>query len=134
METSPIKRFIEDWGVVPIARLKHLASKDFIYAHIGTEDRMMYPLLRPGSFVQVDGRLRRLKQSGWMSDYDRPIYLLETRIGYACCWCSQPRKDQLILQPHSLSRVAPRVLRYPDDVEIMGTVVGIAMRLDAIAS
>ena len=133
-ETSPIRRFIEDWGTVPIARLKHLAAQDFIYAHIGTEDRMMHPLLRPGSLVQVDGRLRKVKQSGWTSDYDRPIYLLEMREGYACCWCAQSRKDQLILQPHSLSTVAPRVLRYPDDVEVMGTVVGIAMRLDAIAS
>jgi transcriptional regulator with XRE-family HTH domain len=128
-ETSLIKRFIEEWGTVPISHVRHLAGEDFLYAHIGDDDRMMYPLLRPGAFVQVDQRLRRVKASGWTNDYDRPIYFVETREGYACCWCSQPRKDQLILQPHSHSPVSPRVLRHPEDAEVIGTVVGIAMRL-----
>jgi transcriptional regulator with XRE-family HTH domain len=128
-DTSPIKRFIEDWGVLPVAHLKHLASEGYLYVHIGTEDRMMYPLLRPGSFVQVDQSLRKVRLSGWSSDYDRPIYLVETREGYACCWCSQPRRDQLILQPHPHSTVGPRVLRHPQEAEVVGTVVGIAMRL-----
>jgi len=128
-QTASIKRFIEEWGTVPVAHLRHLANSDHIYVHIGTEDMMMYPLLRPGAFVQVDKKQRRISASGWTNDYDRPIYLVELRDGYACCWCSQPRRDQLILQPHPHSPVAPRVLRHPEDGEVVGTVIGIAMRL-----
>lgn len=129
IETSPVKRFIEEWGSLPISHLRHLATDEFLYVHIGTEDRMMYPLLRPGCFVQVDQKLTKIKSSGWTNDYDRPIYLIETREGYACCWCSQPRRDQLILQPHPHSTVPPRVLKHPEEAEVIGTVVGIAMRL-----
>jgi transcriptional regulator with XRE-family HTH domain len=129
--TSPIKRFIEQWGAVPLSYLKSLASDDYLYMHIGNEDLMMYPMLRPGAFVQVDKRLRRIKASGWSNDYDRPIYAVELREGHACCWCSQPRRDQLILQPHPHSTAHPIMLRYPEDAEILGTVVGFAMRLSA---
>jgi len=131
--TATIKRFIEEWGNVPLAHLRHLANEDHIYVHVGTDDMTMYPLLRPGAFVQVDRKQRRVALSGWSSDYDRPIYLVELRDGYVCCWCDQPRKDQLIVQPHPHAGVAPRVLKYPEECEVMGTVIGIAMRLQSAA-
>jgi hypothetical protein len=39
------------------------------------------------------------------------------------------RKDDVILQPHPLSPVQIRVLRHPQEAEIIGQVVGVAMKL-----
>ena len=90
---------------------------------------MMYPLIMPGAIVQVDERRREITPPGsWSSEIERPIYFLETRTGFACCWCTRDHEGNIILQPHPLSRVAIRVLRL-EEVEIMGLVVGVAMRL-----
>jgi hypothetical protein len=39
------------------------------------------------------------------------------------------RRDEIILQPHPLSPVAVRILRHPQDAEVLGQVVGVAMKL-----
>jgi hypothetical protein len=38
-------------------------------------------------------------------------------------------REEIILQPHPLSPVAARALRYPQEAEIIGQVVGVAIRL-----
>jgi transcriptional regulator with XRE-family HTH domain len=97
---------------------------------IGTEDHWMEPLLRPGSIVLFDPTRRRVENSGWPNEFDRPIYFVELREGYRCCWCSRDR-DRLVLQPHPLSRCVPEMPKFPDEAEILGQVVGMAMRLFA---
>ena len=44
------------------------------------------------------------------------------------CWCSV-RGDRITLQPHPLSPVQARIVRYPQEAEVLGQVVGVAMRL-----
>jgi hypothetical protein len=53
---------------------------------------------------------------------------VETREGYICCWCSV-QQENLVLQPHPLSPVPVRVLKYPQEAEVLGQVVGMALRL-----
>jgi hypothetical protein len=79
-------------------------------------------------FLQVDESRNEVAKGGWRSEYERPIYFVETRQGHTCCWCALNR-DEIILQPHPLSPVAARVLRYPQQAEVIGQVVGVAMRL-----
>ena len=88
----------------------------------------MYPILLPGTFVQVDESKNRVVEGNWKSEYERPIYFIETRDGHTCCWCTQAR-EEIILQPHPLSPVAARALRHPQEADIIGQVVGVAMRL-----
>jgi hypothetical protein len=88
----------------------------------------MYPILPPGSFVQVDETKKKVSEGTWRSEFERPVYFVEMRDGYACCWCSMKR-DSIVLQPHPLSPVPVRVLRYPQEAEVLGQVVGVAMRL-----
>ena len=126
--TSNFGRMIEQWGAVPLAYLEQFASFQFTYGYIGSEDLTMYPILPPGSFVQVDEAKNRVSEGGWRSEYERPIYFVETRDGHTCCWCSLT-KEELILQPHPLSPVAARSLKYPQQAEVIGQVVGAAMRL-----
>ncbi len=126
--TTNLGRMVEQWGLVPIAYLAQFANTDFTYGYVGTQDFTMYPILPPGSFIQVDESRNRVVEGSWRSEYERPIYFVETRDGHTCCWCSMRRED-LILQPHPLSPVAVRILRHPQEAEVLGQVVGVAMKL-----
>jgi hypothetical protein len=119
---------VEQWGVVPLAYLEQFSTVNFTYGYIGSEDLTMYPILPPGSFIQVDEARDKVSEGGWRSEYERPIYFVETREGHICCWCTLGR-EEIILQPHPLSPVIPKVLRYPQEAEVLGQVVGVAMRL-----
>jgi len=126
--TANFGRMVEEWGLVPLAYLAQFESCQFTYGYIGSEDWTMYPILPPGSFVQVDESRNKVADGGWRSEYERPIYFVETRAGHICCWCTLT-KEEIILQPHPLSPVPPRVLRYPQDAEVIGQVVGVAIKL-----
>jgi len=127
-ETSDLGRMVQQWGAVSFSMLSRLQSQGYTYAYIGKEDYTMYPILTPGSFVQVDESKRRVAERQWRSEYERPIYFVETRDGFTCCWCSV-RLNSLVLQPHPLSPMQVRVLRHPQEAEVIGQVVGVAMRL-----
>lgn len=126
--TSNFGRMVEQWGVVPLSYLEQFASREYTYGYIGSEDFTMYPILSPGTFVQVDEAKNKVADGGWRSEYERPIYFVETRNGHTCCWCTLTR-EEIILQSHPLSPVAPKVLKYPQQAEVIGQVVGVAMRL-----
>lgn len=126
--TTNVGRMIEQWGVVPLAYLQQFADASFSYGYIGTEDFTMYPILLPGSFVQIDESRNKIAEQMWRSEYERPIYFVETRDGYTCCWCSL-KGSQLILQPHPLSPAQPRIMKDQQEAEVVGQVVGVAMRL-----
>jgi transcriptional regulator with XRE-family HTH domain len=98
------------------------------YGCIGLNDRRMIPILRPGSVVLVDVSVRRLQESEWSNEYDRPIYFVELHDGYRCGWFQQ-EGARLAMQTHPLSRCMPESWKTPDDAEIVGRVVGIVTRL-----
>jgi len=127
-KTSNIGRLVEQWGLVPLSYLEQFANCHYTYGYIGNEDLTMYPLLPPGSFIQVDESRNKVSEGGWRTEYERPIYFVETRSGYTCCWCSVAG-DSIILQSHPLSPVTARVLRYPQEAEVIGQVMGVAIRL-----
>lgn len=126
--TLNLGRVVEKWGVVPLAYLNQFANTDYTYAYLGTQDFTMYPLLLPGSFLQVDESRNEVVEGAWRSEYERPIYFVETREGFTCCWCSV-EGDEITLQPHPLSPARIRVALHPQDAEVIGQVVGVAMRL-----
>ena len=126
--TSNLGRMVEEWGLVPLAYISHFSQNSFTYGYIGTEDLSMYPLLPPGSFVQIDESKNKVVQGVWRSEFERPIYFVETRAGHTCCWCTM-RGDHIVLQPHPLSPLQIRVLKHPQEAEVIGQVVGVAMRL-----
>ena len=98
------------------------------YGCIGLDDRRMEPILRPGSVVLVDVSVRRLQESEWSNEYDRPMYFVELHDGYRCGWFQQ-EGGRLAMQPHPLSRCMPESWKTPDEAEIVGRVVGVVTRL-----
>ena len=127
--TLNLGRMIERWGVVPLAYLAQFSKGKYTYGYIGSEDFTMYPVLLPGSFIQVDESATTVEEGSWRSEYERPIYFVELRDGYTASWCSL-KGDCLILQPHPLSPVPVRMLKLSQEAEIVGRVVGVALRLD----
>jgi transcriptional regulator with XRE-family HTH domain len=127
--TTYLSRMIQKWGRLPLMLLNGLDLKGHRYGFIGTEDWSMYPLLQPGSFVLIDETHRKLVTSGWAHEFERPIYFFEHRKGYACCWCNLT-ENRLILQPHPASLCNPEIYAYPEEIDVIGQVTGLAMRLD----
>lgn len=127
--TTYVSQHIHRWGKLPVLLLQSLDLRKQHYAFIGTEDWSMHPLIRPGSFVQVDEAKRHIKREQPLHEYEKPIYFLEDRDGFRCGWCTL-RDGWLIVQSHAASGVAPQIYKYPADVDVIGQVVGVAMRLD----
>jgi len=103
--------------------------RDHRYGYIGLEDWTMYPLIQPGSLVMIDETKRKISTGGWTNEFDRPIYFLEHREGYSCGWCNL-NENQRVIQPHPASMCPASVHSYPADIDVIGQVVGVAMRLD----
>ncbi len=126
--TNLLSRMVEVWGEVPIALIQHLDLRHSLYGYIGLQDNTLSPLLRPGSFVQIDPHVRKIQPLRWRTEFDRPIYFVELRDGYACSWC-EVQDGYLLLLPHPLSARSVRRLNYGTEAEIVGQVTAVAMRL-----
>ena len=98
-------------------------GRNVISGYIGLTDSTMYPLIRPGAVVDIDTSQNKLHSTPWHNDFDRPIYFIELRDGYACGWC-ELQGNRLLIVPHHLSGVTVRSFTFPRDAEIVGRVIG----------
>jgi transcriptional regulator with XRE-family HTH domain len=127
-KTNLLSRVVAKWGEVPVGLLQHLDLRNSMYGYIGLEDMTLYPLIRPGSLVQIDPSQRKIGVAKWRTEFERPIYFIELRDGYLCSWC-QLERSQLLVIPHPQSRLTVRHFDFPTQAEVVGRVTGIAMRI-----
>ncbi|MFY9801578.1 MAG: hypothetical protein WA211_02655 [Candidatus Acidiferrales bacterium] len=127
-QTNLLARAVERWEAVPLGLLQHLDLRTSMYGYIGLEDFTLYPLIRPGSLVQIDSAQRKISPTPWKTDFDRPIYFTELRDGYVCSWC-EIAHGRLMVIPHSHAHREVRIFEYPAEAEIVGRVTGVAMRI-----
>jgi len=127
--TTYVSRQMRRWGKLPIVLLNSLDLRAHRYAFIGSEDWSMHPIIRPGSFVQIDEAKRHVKNEQTAHEFERAVYFIEHRDGFRCGWCSV-HQGLLIVLSHPAFSVPPQVYRFPGEAEIVGQVVGLAMRLD----
>jgi transcriptional regulator with XRE-family HTH domain len=128
-ETSLLGHLVRRWGKVPLSLLDGLEPSHYTYGLVGTDDWSMSPIIPPGSLVLIDGARGKIAVGGWTNEHERPIYFLEHRTGYICGWCLLTG-DRLVVQPHPASSSAPAIFRFPEEIDVIGQVVGIAMFLD----
>lgn len=126
--TQFLNQVVEVWGEIPLALLERLNPRRRLYAYVGLSDRRMSPLIRPGSFVVINDQQTEVLQTGWAHEFDRPIYFVELRQGYRCCWCQQ-EGSSLMLIPHPLSGYKIETFPCPDEAEVIGRVTAVAMRI-----
>jgi len=98
---------------------------------IGKHDRTLNPMIPAGSIVQIDTQKRAISsRRDWAHEFQRPIYFLMTREGYVCGWCELDKNSEwLTLIPHPLSGASSRRWRYRKEIESIGRVAFVAIRL-----
>ena len=126
--TNLLSRMIESWGKAPLEFIQHFDLRRRLYGFVGLKDYALYPLIRPGSFVEINPDVKRPRREVARSEFERPIYFVDLRNEYACCWCELV-EDKLVLLPHPLSPVRTRIFTFPKEAEIIGQVTGVAMRI-----
>jgi transcriptional regulator with XRE-family HTH domain len=122
--TNLVPKMLETWDEVPIV-LQLMAGSDALFGYIGMDDYTLYPYVRPGAFVRIDPRQKKIPSAGWHGDYDRPIFFLELRERCVCTWCEMV-DGRLILVPSQQSKRRTQHVRYPTDATIVGRVTGIS--------
>jgi transcriptional regulator with XRE-family HTH domain len=100
---------------------------------IGKRDRTLDPMIPPGSIVHIDTRKRSISsRKDWTHEFQRPVYFLMTRDAYVCGWAELNKtSDWLTLIPHPLSPASSRRWKYRTEIENIGRVVVVAIRLTA---
>jgi hypothetical protein len=124
--TQVLSYLVKTWGEIPMAFIQHLQLHEYLYGFIGTTDFTMYPFVRPGTLVQIDDRDKKVRATGWSTDFDRPIYFFQLRDRYAFGWC-QIEKNTLSIIPYEASRRPVRTFAYPDQIEVIGRVTRAVM-------
>lgn len=132
-KTNLLSRLAEIWGELPIRMIQHLDLKNSVYGFVGMSDNRMFPLIRPGSIVQIDQNQKRVLSRGWKDEDDRPIYFVEIRGGFLCSWC-ELKDGYLSAVPHPKSKCEVLRFAYPREAEIVGRVVCVTMRYAEVAS
>jgi hypothetical protein len=109
----------------PVIRSEY---KRITYGLIGTSDFTLYPLVLPGSIVQIARDYKAVRHGLWRNEIERPIYFLELRDGYAYGWC-ELNDGYLTVLPHPQSPCTSRRFAHPIDIQIIGRVVAVTMFL-----
>jgi len=120
--TNLVPKMIETWDEVPLV-LQFLAGADALYGYVGMDDYTLYPFVRPGAFVRIAPRQKKIP-SVWHGDHDRPIFFVELRDQYVCTWCEMV-DGRLILVPSQQAKRRTQHVRYPAEATIVGRVTGI---------
>jgi transcriptional regulator with XRE-family HTH domain len=104
----------------------------YVRAIIGKRDLTLEPMVPVGSIVQIDTRkCEVLPKKDWTHEFQRPIYFLKTKDGYVCGWCEFDEDSQwLTLIPHPQSSASSLRWKYGIEVEILGRVMAVVIRLE----
>lgn len=106
----------------PLIPVPRNGNSSVIHGYLGLADLTMYPLIRPGSLLQIDTSQNKLQLAVRTNEFDRPIYFVELREEYACGWC-ELQGNKLLIIPHQSSGVGVRAFTYLREAEIVGRVV-----------
>jgi hypothetical protein len=98
---------------------------------LGKYDHTLDPMIPAGSVIQIDNHDRAIPfRRNWGNEFQRPIYFLMTRDRYVCGWCELDEDDDwLTLIPHPLSSASSRRWKFRKEIEIIGRVSFVTIRL-----
>ena len=105
--TSTTRRLLTTWADVPFLLMLDNDWNRAPLVLVGMADRMMWPLIPPGSLLRLDTRVRTIAE-GPFSEFERPVYLVEHRNRFYCCH-AQRRGDTLRMISHGESPFPPAI-------------------------
>ena len=74
--TGMTHRLLPTWADTPMVLMLEEDWECGPLVIIGANDRMMWPLLPPGSLLRLDPKSRKIDDRSW-GEFERPIYLVE---------------------------------------------------------
>lgn len=104
---SATRRLLSAWSDIPLLLMLDVDWDRGPLVLVGLSDRMMWPLIPPGSVLQLDPKVRKVENGSW-SEFERPIYLIEFKGRFYCCH-AQRRGDTLRLISHAESLSPPSI-------------------------
>lgn len=104
---SATRRILSVWSDIPLLLMLDIDWERGPLVLIGLSDRMMWPLLPPGSLLQLDPKVRTIADGTW-PEFERPIYLIEYGGRFHCCH-AQRRGETLRLISHAESLAPPAI-------------------------
>jgi hypothetical protein len=125
---AELEWMVQIWGEVPIRLIQHLDLRHATYGFVGLSENRMFPIIRPGSIVQIDQNHRKILPRSWKDEDDRPIYFVELRGGFLCSWC-ELNDGYLSAVPHPKSKCEVLRFSFPREADIVGRVMAVTMRL-----
>ena len=102
---SATHRLLMAWSNVPLLLMQEIDWERGPLVLIGFDDLMMWPLLPPGTLLQLDQKKRSVSDGNW-SEFERPVFLIEYDGRFQCCH-AQRRSDSLLLISHADSPRQP---------------------------
>lgn len=102
-------------------------ASNLLHGYIGLNDYTMSPLIKPGAIVEIDCSQDKFQIGSRNNEFERPIFFIELRDGYACGWC-ELQDGQLVIVPHPLSPAKIRSFAYRREAGIVGRVVAYTTR------
>ena len=129
---TAMHRLLTVWSDVPLLLMLDIDRERGPLVLVGLADRMMWPLLPPGSLLQLDSKVRTVENRPWL-EFERPIYLVEYRGKFHVCH-AQRRGDTLRLISHPESLAPPSLSVPSKEAKVRGQVTPIFRPLPARGS
>lgn len=102
---SATNRLLNAWADAPMLLMLDEDWANGPLVLVGFSDRMLWPLVPPGSLLRLDSQARKIEERSW-PEFERPIYLIEYKGRFYCCH-AQRRGDMLRLLSHLESPAPP---------------------------
>jgi hypothetical protein len=102
---SVTQQLLTAWSSIPLPILLEIDWQRGPLVLVGLEDYAMWPLLPPGTLLQLNTKLRIVTDDTW-SEFERPVYLIEYRNKFYCCH-TQRKGSTLLLISHADSPAPP---------------------------
>ncbi len=117
------RQLLTRWGDIPLLLMLDIDWKRGPLVIIGLSDYMMWPLLPPGTLLQLEPKARTIIDGNW-SEFERPVYLIEHGGKFYCCHAQQ-KGEVVVLMPHADSRWT-EIKRIPlKDAKVRGQLIPI---------
>ena len=129
---SALHRIFSAWSGVPLLLMTDVDWNRGPLVLVGLSDRRMWPLIPPGSLLQLDQRVRTIDDRSW-PEFERPVYLIEFRSRFFCCY-AQRRGETLRLISHLESPERPSINILFKEAKVRGQLTTIFRPLPARGS
>ena len=121
--SSAMHRLLTIWTEVPMLLMLDVDWRRGPLVLIGQADRMMWPLLPPGTLLQLDQSERTVLEGQW-GEFERPVYLIEYKGRFHCCH-AQRRGETLRMISHLESPERPSISVPHKEAKVRGRLTAI---------